>query len=132
MRAVDRDLFGDIVGGRTDQPGGAHEDHRLGRQVDVLLVLGRVVGDRLVAELGQLDANLFGRDVVGAVADDGPIAAAGRESLRGFGDGTASGERLLHGLRQLAQRSQQRLSLVADDTHAVGDGHRQQEAGRDL
>ena len=48
---VDRHLLGHVVGGRADQAGGAHEDQRLGRQVDVLLVLGDVAGDRLVAEL---------------------------------------------------------------------------------
>jgi hypothetical protein len=41
--SVDRNLFGDVIGGRADQAGGANQDHRLGRQVDVLLVFGRVV-----------------------------------------------------------------------------------------
>ena len=56
------------------QAGRAHEDQRLGRQVDVLLVLGDVAGDRLVAELAELDPHLLGGDLVGAVADDRPVA----------------------------------------------------------
>ena len=50
---VDRHLLGHVVGVGSREPGGAHEDQRLGRQVDVLLVLGGVAGDRLVAELAR-------------------------------------------------------------------------------
>ena len=64
VRAVDRDLLGDVVGVRARQAGRADEDQRLGREVDVLLVLGGVAGDRLVAELGELDAQLLGGDAV--------------------------------------------------------------------
>ena len=42
--AVDRDLLGHVVGVRPRQPRRAHQDQRLGRQVDVLLVLGGVAG----------------------------------------------------------------------------------------
>ncbi len=58
---VDRDLLGHVVGGRAGEAGRADQDQRLGREVDVLLVLGRVAGDRLVAELGQLDPHLVRR-----------------------------------------------------------------------
>ena len=75
---VDRHLLGDVVGGRAGEAGGAHEDQRLGRQVDVLLVLGDVAGDRLVAELRQLDPQLLRGDAVRAVADEGPVAARRR------------------------------------------------------
>ena len=47
-----------------DEPGRAHEDQRLRRQVDVLLVLGDVAGDRLVAELRELDPHLVRGDRV--------------------------------------------------------------------
>ena len=79
---VDRDLLGDVVGGRPFEPGRAHQDQRLGRQVDVLLVLGGVAGDRLVAELRELDPHLLGRDPVGAVADDRPVARRRRQAAR--------------------------------------------------
>ena len=58
---VDRDLLGDVVGVRPGEPGGADDDQRLGREVDVLLVLGDVAGDRLVAELRELDPQLVAR-----------------------------------------------------------------------
>ena len=74
VRAVDRELLGDVVGVRAGEPGRAHEDQRLGREVDVLLVLGAVAGDRLVAELGELDPHLVRGDPVRAVADDRPVA----------------------------------------------------------
>ena len=64
MRAIDRNLFADVVDVRAFEPRRAHERHRLRRQVDVLLVLGGVAGDRLVAELRQLDAQLVRRDRV--------------------------------------------------------------------
>jgi len=87
MSAEDRRLLGDIISGRPVEPGGAHEDQRLRGQVDVLLVLGDVRGDRLVAELTQLDPHLVGRHPVRAVADDGPITLPGGETLGGLGDG---------------------------------------------
>ena len=40
----------------------------------MLLVLGGVAGDRPVAQLGQLDADLGGGDPVGSAADDRPVA----------------------------------------------------------
>ena len=59
------------------QARGAHDDHGLGGEVDMLLVLQVVHGDCLVAELGQLDSNLFrGDPVVGGVADGVPLSAA--------------------------------------------------------
>ena len=51
----------------------------------MLLVLGGVARDRLVAELGELDPHLAGRDDVGPVADEGPVAARHRIPLRGLG-----------------------------------------------
>ena len=49
----------------------------------MLLVLGGVAGDRPVAELAELDAELLGRDAVGAVADDGPVALRRGQLLGG-------------------------------------------------
>ena len=72
VRAVDRELLADVVGVGAGEPGRADEDQRLGREVDVLLVLGRVAGDRLVAELRELDPQLLRGDAVDAVADERP------------------------------------------------------------
>ena len=71
---VDGDFLGHVVGRATHQTGRAHEDERLAGEVDVLLVLGDVAGDALVAELAELDAHFLGGHRVGAVADDGPVA----------------------------------------------------------
>ena len=103
----DRDLLGDVVGGATDETGRAHQDQRLARQVDVLLVLGDVAGDALVAELAELDPHLFGGDRVDAVADDGPVPTLRREPLGGIGDVVAHAEHGAHRVGDLAQRLQQ-------------------------
>ena len=89
---VDRHLLGHVVGVRALQAGRAHEDERLGRQVDVLLVLGGVAGDGLVAELGELDPQLHGGDPVGAGADDRPVPLRRRELVRRRGDGRSRGQ----------------------------------------
>ena len=45
VRAVVRDLLGDVVGVRALEPDRAHEDQRLGAEVDVLLVFGDVADE---------------------------------------------------------------------------------------
>ena len=94
--AVDRDLLGDVVGVGTAQSGRAHEDHRLGREIDVLLVLGDITSDRLVTKLRELDANLLGRDAIRTVADDCPRTTAQRVALRGGADAGAPADQLEH------------------------------------
>ena len=106
VRAVDRDLLADVVGVRAVQSGRAHDDHRLGREVDVLLVLGDVARDRLVTELRELDPDLLGRDPVDAVADDRPRTARQRVALRGERDRGPPREHLAHRVGQLAQRGE--------------------------
>src|SRR5260370_902195 len=49
-----RARLGPLVGGRTLQLCRAHQHERLGREIDVLLVFGRLQRDRLVTELGCL------------------------------------------------------------------------------
>ena len=51
----------------------------------------RVAGDRLVAELGQLDPHLGGGDAVGPVADHRPVALGRRQPVGGLGDGRRAG-----------------------------------------
>ena len=92
----DRHLLGDVVGVRPGEPGRAHEDERLGRQVDVLLVLGGIAGDRLVAELTELDPDLLGGDLVRTVADDRPVPVEGCMTTGRSGDHRAAGEHLAH------------------------------------
>ena len=130
---VDRDLLGHVVGGRSGEPGRADQDHGLGREVDVLLVLGRVAGDRLVAELGELDAQLLGGDLVHAVADDRPVAPARREPLGRLGQRRPARHRAGHAVGQLAQREEDLVARIGRiDADLVGHGQRQQVAGRDL
>ncbi len=99
----------------------------------MLLVLGGVAGDRLVAELAQLDADLVGGDAVAAVADDGPVAAGRGDLVGRRGDLGPEVERALHRGRQLAQRTEQILAVGAvGPPDLVADGLGQQEAGGDL
>ena len=117
------------------QPRRAHEDQRLGRQVDVLLVLGDVAGDRLVAELAELDPHLLGGDRVGAVADDRPVALRRCEPPGGLGDLRRAGRapsRIAVG--QLAQRRRAARggAAVGADTGRLGDRAGQQHARGDL
>ena len=105
--AEDRGLLRHVVGGAAAQTGGADEDQRLGRQVDVLLVLGGVGGDRLVAELAELDPDLLGGDPVGTVADHRPVALRRRQPAGGVGDLVALGVHAFHRLGQLTQAGQQ-------------------------
>src|SRR5690606_8253193 len=127
---VDRHLLGHVVRGGALEPRGAHEDHRLAGQVDVLLVLGGVAGDRPVAELAELDAQLGGGDPVHAVADDGPVPLGRRELASGGGDRVSAAERLLHLLGEAAQLGEQRR--VDRAAHLLGDGPGEEEAGGDL
>ena len=134
VRAIDRDLFGDVGERRPLERRGAHQDERLGREVDVLLVLGGVAGDRLVAELGELDADLGGGDAVGAVAHHRPVAPSRRQAGGGFGDRGATCEHLLQRRGQLAQPFEQAdplgIQLVVREGLAQRD--REQEPGGDL
>ena len=132
----DRHLLGHVIGGRSDQTGGAHQDHRFGGQVDVLLVLGGVARDRLVAELRQLDPQLAGRDLVGAVADDRPVAARRGEGPGRGRDVGAGGEGGLERGGHLGEGAQQLLLVGviggAAAGHLLGDGVAEQQSGRDL
>ena len=138
VSAVDRDLLADVVGIRAVQARRAHDDHRLGRQVDVLLVLDDVAGDRLVAELRQLDPDLLGRDPVHAVADDRPRPSRERVTLRGERDRRSPIEDVTHRGGQVPQC---REDLVAGGAVALGrvafaelgrDREREEEARGDL
>ena len=130
---VDGHFLGHIVGGAAHQSGGAHQDERLARQVDVLLVLGDVAGDRLVAELAQLDAYLLRRHRVGTVADDGPVPLRRSEPTSRLGDAVAGGDDLDHRRRHRAQRTEQFVTTaIGAHTGGLGDGARQQHTGRHL
>ena len=78
----------------------------------MLLVLGRIAGDRLVAELGELDPSLLGGDTVEPVSDDRPVAARRRDLLRRLRDRGARGGHPLHRVGQLAQTVQERRSSL--------------------
>ena len=137
VRAVDGDLLADVVGVRAVQPRRAHEDHRLGRQVDVLLVLGDVAGDRLVTELRELDPHLFGGDPVDAVADDRPRPAGERVPLRRECDRRPAFEHVSHRRRAgpaTRSRTSWRRTRAPSrvDAELSRDREREQESGGDL
>ena len=102
----------------------------------MLLVLGAVAGDRLVAELRELDPDLAGCDLVHAVAHDRPVAATRAEGGCCGGGRVAHGQRLFHAVGQVAQVAQQlllcRVRGLCTPGHLVGDRLGQQQAGGDL
>ena len=107
MRPIDRELLGHVLGVGACDAGRAHEDERLGRQVDVFLVFGGIAGDRLVTQLGELDADLRRRHPVGPVADDRPVTPGRGVQLRRLRQLLAPGQDLLHGVGQALQAAQQ-------------------------
>ncbi len=129
----DRHLLRHVVSGRADEPGCAHQDQRLRRQVDVLLVLGGVARHRLVAELAELDSDLFGSHLVGSVADDGPIALGRREPTGSIGDHFAARQHLAHRIGEFAQRCEEvGASAVVADPGCLSDRAGQQRTGGHL
>ncbi len=100
----------------------------------MLLVLGAVTGDRLVAELRELDPHLVRGDPVRAVADHRPVAPARREPLR---DRRRSTRRRASTCSIAAGRSRSACKqrdpvLGVPVRQLVGEREREQEAGRDL
>src|SRR5262245_47871995 len=89
VRPEDRDLLDDVAGNRRGQVVCHDERQRLRGQVDMLLVLGEIDWNRLVAELRKLDADLERSDVVDARAGDRPIAG-----VRSQGAGAIRNSRL--------------------------------------
>ena len=75
MRPENRYLLRYIVGCGTRKSGRAHENQWLRREIDVLLVLGGVARNRLVAEFRKLDSHFLSGDLVWTVADDRPVTA---------------------------------------------------------
>ena len=86
----------------------------------------------LVAELAQLDAQLLGGDAVRAVADDGPVAL-GRGQLLGGARRSSARRATVASIAvgQLAEGGHAAAGSTVPP-HLLGDGPRQQEAGRDL
>ena len=103
---VDGHLLGHVVGSRAHQPRGAHQDHRLGRQVDVLLVLGGIRGDRLVAELRELDPDLPGRCQVRTAAHHRPVASGRSVPFGDLGNPVPHGQHVVHGIGQALEARQ--------------------------
>ena len=133
VRTVDGHLLGDVVSRGTHEAGGADQDHRLGRQVDVLLVLGGIRRYRLVAELRELDPDLPGRDQVRTAAHDGPVPARWGVPLGDLGDPIAHGQHLDHGVGQVHQARQQPGSVGRPrQPGCIGHRHGQEHPGHHL
>ena len=133
MRAIDRDLLGHVIGRSAHETGRTHEDERLARQVDVLLVLGDVAGNRLVTQLAQLDSNLSRSDRVVAIAHHGPVALGWRVTPSDVADVGSPTDHVAHRVGQRAQgREQFVATTIGPESHLRGDGTRQQHARRHL
>ena len=99
----------------------------------MLLVLRDVAGDRLVAELAQLDPDLLGGHGVGTVADHRPVAAGRSQPAGRVGDLRLQGQDRAQRAGQLPQAGQQRVALlVRAAADGLRDGARQQRARRHL
>ncbi len=98
----------------------------------MLLVLGDVAGDRLVAELGELDPKLPGRDDVAAVPDHRPVAARQHVALGHAGDHRAQRDHSPHRVRQRAEGSQDLARAGRLDAELCGQRDREQVAGGHL
>ena len=132
VRGEDVDLLGQVAHLAGRGPGGADEDERLGGEVDVLLVLHRVGGDGLVAQLGQLDPGLLGGDPVGSRPDHRPVRVAQRD-LADPGDHRLLGAQLGELVGHLQQRVQQRvLELAGQPPAHPGQVQAQHRARGDL
>ena len=73
----------------------------------MLLVLGHVAGDGLVAELGQLDPHLFGGHLVRPATHHGPVAPGRREAIGRLGDRGPPSQHLGERVGQLAKIGEQ-------------------------
>ncbi len=128
VRAEDRDFFDRIGHDHGGEPRRAHEDERLGREVDVLLVLDRVDRDGLVAELGELDPYLRRRVVVRPRAHHGPVPSQERE-LRCRPDPRACRvEDVSHATRQVRELAQELDDIALS---GVGEGEGEDVTGHD-
>ena len=133
VRAVVRDLLRDVVGVRATEPDRAHEDQRLGAQVDVLLVLGDVGRDGAVTQLRELDPELVGGDAVETVPDHRPVPARRHVTERDRGDRLALREHLVHRVGQRPQVDEQcMLQGGVEVAELAGQRERQEVAGGDL
>ncbi len=131
--AEDGDLLANVGGGGPREPGGADQRQGLGGEVDVLLVLGGVAGDRLVAELGQLDADLVGGDQVPPVPDDRPGPSPGGVPGGQLGDVGLLAEDLLHSIGEGDQAGEQLVGPVGIAAPgSIRQGQAQQLPGGDL
>ena len=113
--------------------GGADDDQRLGGEVDVLLVLHKIRGDRLVAQLAELNADFVRRRLVGATAHGGPIGLGGRQTPGRCLNGVAHGQYGAHVVGDPEQfRNLVREKLAGASALDAGHFEAQQGAGDDL
>ena len=106
MGLEDGRVLDDIADDRPAVSGGADDDQRLRRQVDVLLVLHVVRGDGLITKFAELDADFIRGGLVGAAAHGGPIGLGDRQTLGRGGDGILHGDDPAHFLGQRQQLAQ--------------------------
>ena len=127
MSPVDGHFLGHVVSRRANQSCGTHQDQRLGRQVDVLLVLCGIGRNRFVAKLRQLDPDLPGSHQIGSATHHGPVPASQCVAVGYLGNLSPLSQHLTHSSGQVAQASQH-LGTVrsAPGPNRVGHRHGQQ------
>ena len=111
VRPEDRHLLGHIVDGGANKAGGTDHDQRLRGQVDVFFVFGGVRGDRLVAELGELDADFLGGNQVVAAAHHRPVPTWRSVASGQVTDLAPQVQHRLHVGGKVGQGSQERRSV---------------------
>ncbi|CAB4688189.1 unannotated protein [freshwater metagenome] len=133
VSAEDGHFFSDIVGRAANQAGRAHDDERLTREVDVLLIFGDIAGDALVAKLAEFDTHFLRGHGIRAVANHGPIPTLRGEPTSGLANLVTQPKYRDKRIRNLTQRREQLMpALRRTKTCRLTDRTCQQRTGSDL
>ena len=110
MCAENCDLLCNVSGSSIRQTSSTNKNHRLTRQVNVLLVFCDVTRNRLVRQLRQLDAHFLGCNRVKTVTNNCPVAASGCKLTCSLSDLWSHLEHAIHCIWHSAQCGQQLMS----------------------
>ncbi len=133
MRAEDSDLFRNIGGSAIWQTRSANKNHRLARQVNVLLIFSNVAGNWLIRQLRQLDTHFLGSYRVKAVTHNCPISTRRCKLLCGLSYLWSHLKYAVHCIWHSAQCSQKLMpSSVGARSKRTRQRTRQQSASRNL
>ena len=123
----DRDFFSNVSSSAIRQSCSTNKNHRLARQVNVLLVFSDVTRNRLVRQLRQLDAHFLGCNRVKTVANNCPVTASGCKLTCGLSDLWSHLEHAVQRIWHCAQCGQQLMpSSVGTRSKCTRQSTRQQ------